>query len=109
MQTLIPQSARATARPLGKAGRVVGFGLTPLALGLFAVGLVMAVPAFFHVREIGFMLGWDGLIALLVVIDAVRLPSPEVFLCDADVCRFAAVGAGDARGACGADGGRWDC
>jgi len=79
MQTLIPQSARATARPLGKAGRVVGFGLTPLALGLFAVGLVMAVPAFFHVRAIGFMLGWDGLIALLVVIDAVRLPSPEVF------------------------------
>ncbi len=79
MQTLIPQSAWARAKPLGKAGRVLGYGLTPLALGLFAVGLVMAVPAFFHVREIGFMLGWDGLIALLVVIDAVRLPRPEDF------------------------------
>jgi uncharacterized protein (DUF58 family) len=65
---------------LGKAGRVLGFGLTPLALALFAVGLVMAVPAFFHARQIYFMLGWDGLIALLVVVDAVRLPRPEQFL-----------------------------
>jgi uncharacterized protein (DUF58 family) len=80
MQTLIPQSASARAKPFGKAGRVVGFGLTPLALGLFAVGLVMAVPAFFHARQIFFMLGWDGLIALLVVVDAVRLPRPEQFL-----------------------------
>jgi uncharacterized protein (DUF58 family) len=80
MQTLIPQSGRARAKPLGKAGRVVGFGLTPLALGLFAAGLVMAVPAFFHARQIYFMLGWDGLIALLVVVDAVRLPRPEEFL-----------------------------
>lgn len=79
MQTLIPQSASGRAKPLGKAGRVLGFGLTPFALGLFAVGLLMAVPAFFHARQIGFMLGWDGLIALLVVIDAVRLPCPEVF------------------------------
>jgi uncharacterized protein (DUF58 family) len=80
MQTLIPQSARGRAKPLGKAGRVLGFGLTPLALGLFAVGLVMAVPAFFHARQIYFMLAWDGLIALLVVVDAVRLPRPEQFL-----------------------------
>jgi uncharacterized protein (DUF58 family) len=79
MQTLIPPSARARAKPLGKAGRVLGYGLTPLALGLFAVGLVMAVPAFFHAGQIYFMLGWDGLIALLVVVDAVRLPRPEQF------------------------------
>jgi uncharacterized protein (DUF58 family) len=80
MQTLIPQSASGRAKPLGKAGRVLGFGLTPLALGLFAVGLVMAVPAFFHAQQIYFMLGWDGLIALLVVVDVVRLPRPEQFL-----------------------------
>jgi uncharacterized protein (DUF58 family) len=79
MQTLIPQSARAGAKPLGKAGRVLGFGLTPLALILLSAGLLMAVPAFFHPRQIGFMLGWDGLIALLVLIDAVRLPRPERF------------------------------
>jgi uncharacterized protein (DUF58 family) len=80
MQTLIPQSASARAKPVGKAGRMVGFGLTPLGLGLFAVGLVMAVPAFFHARQIYFMLGWDALVALLVVVDAVRLPRPEEFV-----------------------------
>ena len=79
MQTLIPQSASSNAKPLGKAGRILGFGLTPLALALFAVGIVMAVPAFFHTRQIGFMLAWDGLIALLVMIDALRLPRPECF------------------------------
>ncbi len=67
------------ARPLGKAGRGLGFGLTPLALLLFAAGLVMAAPAFFHARQIYFMLGWDALLALLVLIDAVRLPRPEAF------------------------------
>jgi uncharacterized protein (DUF58 family) len=51
-----------------------------LALGLFAAGLVMAVPAFFHARQIYFMLGWDGLVALLGVVDAVLLPRPEQFL-----------------------------
>ncbi len=80
MQTLIPQSASARAKPVGRAGRWVGFGLTPLGVGLFAVGLVMAVPAFFHARQIYFMLGWDGLVLLLVVVDAVRLPRPEAFL-----------------------------
>jgi len=80
LQTLIPQSAGGRATPVSKAGRVVGYGLTPLALGLFAVGLLMAVPAFFHWRQIGFMLGWDGFVLLLVVVDAVRLPSPEKFL-----------------------------
>ncbi|HSY34129.1 MAG TPA: DUF58 domain-containing protein [Acidobacteriaceae bacterium] len=80
MQTLIPQSGSARARPFGKAGRVVGFGLTPLAMGLLATGLVMAVPAFFHARQIYFLLGWDGLVVLLVVVDAVRLPRPEQFL-----------------------------
>jgi uncharacterized protein (DUF58 family) len=79
MQTLIPQSARGTARPFGKTGRVYGFGLTPLAFGLFAVGLLMAVPAFFHARQIYFMLVWDGLILVLVLVDALRLPRPEQF------------------------------
>jgi uncharacterized protein (DUF58 family) len=79
MQTLIPQSASGTARPFGKTGRVYGFGLTPLAFGLFAVGLLMAVPAFFHARQIYFMLAWDGLILALALIDAVLLPGPEKF------------------------------
>jgi uncharacterized protein (DUF58 family) len=60
--------------------RKVAFGLTPLALGLFAAGVVLAVPAFFHARQIYFMLGWDGLVAALVVLDAVLLPRPEKLL-----------------------------
>jgi uncharacterized protein (DUF58 family) len=56
----------------------VGFGLTPLALGLFAGGLVLA--AFFHARQIYFMLGWDALVALLVMVDGGLLPRPEQFL-----------------------------
>jgi uncharacterized protein (DUF58 family) len=79
MQTLIPQSASATAKPLGKAGRVLGYGLTRLGWLLFAVGLLMAVPAFFHAGRIGFMWGWDVLLAALVLIDIVWLPRPELF------------------------------
>jgi uncharacterized protein (DUF58 family) len=79
MQTLIPQSASATAKPLGKAGRVLGYGLTRLGWLLFAVGLLMAIPAFFHAGRIGFMWGWDVLLAALVLIDIVWLPRPEMF------------------------------
>jgi uncharacterized protein (DUF58 family) len=79
MQTLIPQSASATAKPRGRTGRVFGYGLTARALLLFAVGLLMAAPAFFHPRQITFMLGWDALLLLLILIDMVRLPPPEDF------------------------------
>jgi len=79
MQTLIPQPARATATPSGKTGRWLGFGLTPLTMGLLGVGLLMAVPAFFHPRQIYFMLGWDGLVLLLAVIDGLLLPRPAAF------------------------------
>jgi uncharacterized protein (DUF58 family) len=80
MQTLIPQSATATAKPFGKTGRIMGFGLTPLTLGLFGVGLLMAVPAFFHLRQIYFMLGWDALLGALVLIDLLLLPRPETLV-----------------------------
>jgi uncharacterized protein (DUF58 family) len=79
MQPLIPQSASARATPTGKAGRIFGFGLTRLSLALFASGFVLAIPAFFHARDIGLMLAWDGMIAGVVVIDALRLPRPESF------------------------------
>jgi uncharacterized protein (DUF58 family) len=80
MQTLIPQSASATAKPLGKTGRLLGFGLTPLALVLFTAGFVLAIPALYHPREIGFMLGWDGLVLLAALVDAVLLPKPEAIM-----------------------------
>jgi uncharacterized protein (DUF58 family) len=55
-----------------------GFGLTPLTLLLFAAGWLLAIPAFFHPREIYFMLGWDGLLLLAALVDAVLLPKPEL-------------------------------
>ena len=84
MQTLIPQSARALCRPTARPGRWysglthrLAFGLTPLALLLFCAGLVLAWPAFYHPRRIGFMLAWDGLLVLLAWIDLLRLPRAE--------------------------------
>jgi uncharacterized protein (DUF58 family) len=79
MQTLIPQPAKAQATPRGRLGRAIGFGLTPLTLLLFGAGLLMAIPAFFHPREIYFMYGWDALLAVLIALDLWLLPRPEMF------------------------------
>jgi uncharacterized protein (DUF58 family) len=79
MQTLIPQPASATAKPIRKTGRVLGYGLTPLAWLLFAAGLLLSIPAFFHANRIGFMLAWDVLLVALVIIDVLWLPWPEAF------------------------------
>jgi uncharacterized protein (DUF58 family) len=79
MQTLIPQPATAQAKPRGRFGRVLGFGLTPLTLLLFSAGLLMAIPAFFHPREIYFMYGWDVLLGILIALDLWLLPKPEAF------------------------------
>ena len=46
---------------------------------LFCVGLLMAIPAFFHLREIYFMYGWDLLLAVAITVDRTLLPSPEAF------------------------------
>jgi uncharacterized protein (DUF58 family) len=77
MQTLIPQPVTAEARYLGRAGRVLGFGLSARALLFLAAGLLWAIPAFFHPHRIWIMLAWDGLIALLVVLDGMGLPAPS--------------------------------
>ncbi len=79
MQTLIPQPATAVAAPLGKTGRMFGYGLTPLAWSLFAAGLLLSIPAFFHPHRIGFMLAWDVLLLALILIDILWLPRPEAF------------------------------
>ncbi len=65
---------------MGRLGRWVGFGLTVRALLLFCAGLVLAIPAFWGARRIGFMLAWDALLLILCGVDAVRLPSPESFM-----------------------------
>ena len=77
MQTLIPQPVIVRARYLGRAGRVVGFGLSAKALLLLIAGVLWAMPAFFHPHRLWMMLAWDGLITLLLVVDAMGLPSPS--------------------------------
>lgn len=77
MQTLIPKDAKAIAHPTGRTGRLLGFGLTPLAVWLFAAGFLLSVPAFYHARRIGFMFAWDGLLLLAVALDRLLLPKPE--------------------------------
>ncbi len=77
MRTLIPAAASGQARALGRTGRLLGFGLTPRALWLVVVGVVLALPAFWHPRAVWFMAGWDVLLLLVVVWDAWRLPRPR--------------------------------
>jgi uncharacterized protein (DUF58 family) len=62
---------------MGRIGRWAGFGLTGRALLLFCAGLLLAIPAFWHPRRIGFMLAWDVLLLILCIADAARLPRPE--------------------------------
>ncbi len=78
MQTLIPQPVTAKARYFGRAGRLVGFGLSARALLLLVAGVFWAIPAFFHPHRLWMMLVWDGLIGLLAIIDLVGLPDPSV-------------------------------
>jgi uncharacterized protein (DUF58 family) len=72
MQTLIPQEVSAKARGLGR----IGFGVTARGLMLLLAGVLFAVPEFFHPHRLWMMLAWDGLIAVLIVIDLVGLPAP---------------------------------
>lgn len=76
MRTLIPPPASGHARALGRTGRLLGFGLTPRALWLLVAGTVLALPAFWRPRAIGFMAAWDVLLLLLVLWDAAQLPRP---------------------------------
>lgn len=80
MQTLIPQPVTVRARYLGRAGRVLGFGLSARSLRLLIAGLLWAIPAFFHPHRIWLMLVWDGLIAFLIILDGMRLPAPSAIL-----------------------------
>ena len=92
MQTLIPQQVTATAHYLGRAGRSAGFGLTSRSLLLLIAGVLWAIPAFFHPHRIWMMLAWDGLIALLVVVDEMGLPTPSAIAVTRRFLRSPALG-----------------
>lgn len=72
MQTLIPPEVSARAHAVGR----VGFGLTARALLLLLTGVLFAIPEFFHSHRLWIMLVWDGLIAALILADAMMLAPP---------------------------------
>ncbi|MGI4829079.1 MAG: DUF58 domain-containing protein [Janthinobacterium lividum] len=77
LRTLIPSPASGRARPLGRTGRIFGFGLTPRAMWLLVIGVLLALPAFWHPRAAWFMGAWDALLLAVVCMDAWRLPRPR--------------------------------
>lgn len=77
MRTLIPAPGSGRARPIGRTGRWLGFGLTSRAMWLIVAGTLLALPAFWHPRAAWFMAGWDALVLLLVLWEAWRLPRPR--------------------------------
>lgn len=77
MRTLIPPPASGQVRPIGRTGRWLGFGLTRRAIFLVLAGIVLALPAFWHLRAVWFMVAWDLVVLLLVLWEAWRLPRPR--------------------------------
>jgi uncharacterized protein (DUF58 family) len=77
MQTLIPPSVTVKAQPVGRFGRIAGFGLTPRALMLLSAGVLLSIPAFFHTGRLWIMLAWDGLMLGLIVFNLLQLPAPD--------------------------------
>ena len=53
-----------------------GFGLTPRAIGLLAVGFLWLIPGFWDGRLAFAMLAWDALVLVAALLDELRLPRP---------------------------------
>jgi uncharacterized protein (DUF58 family) len=54
-----------------------GFGLTPRAIGLLAVGFLWLIAGFRFGRLAYVMLAWDAVVLLAALVDGLRLPRPE--------------------------------
>lgn len=76
IQTLIPAPVSVEARYRGRFGALFSTTVTAATLALFASGLLFAIPGFFRLHWMPLMLGWDALVAILVLIDALTLPRP---------------------------------
>ena len=71
--SLHPPSVRATCRPRSR----FAYGLTPRAIVLLVVGLLLVLPGFFDARLAYAMVAWDALVFAAIVLDALRLPGPS--------------------------------
>lgn len=72
--SLHPDAVQAACRPRGR----FAFGLTSRAIGLLAVGLLLALPGFFDARLGYGMLVWDALVIAAALWDGLRLPAPAM-------------------------------
>src|ERR1051325_3446708 len=72
-EPLAPNQSTAVCDPAGRLP--IAFGRRFLLL--MAIGMIWAIPAFWDIRYIGFMAGWDAIIAIAWIIDLWRLPSPS--------------------------------
>lgn len=68
--SLHPGAIRAACKRRGR----FAFALTPRAIVLLAVGLVLALPGFFVARWGLGMLAWDAIVLLAALFDGLRLP-----------------------------------
>jgi len=71
--SLHPEPVRAQCKPRGR----FAFGLTPRTIWLLVAGLALALPGFFSARLGYGMLVWDALVLVAVLLDFLRLPSPQ--------------------------------
>jgi uncharacterized protein (DUF58 family) len=68
--SLHPDAVRARCEPRGR----LGFGLTPLSIGLLVGGFFLLIPGLWDPRLSYTMLAWDGLALLAALLDGLRLP-----------------------------------
>ena len=70
---LHPPSVRGVCQPHSR----FAYGLTPRAIQLLVIGLLLVLPGFFDARLAYAMVAWDALICLAIVLDVLRLPAPS--------------------------------
>lgn len=71
--SLHPERVRGQCQPQGR----IPFGFTSRALGLLALGLVFALPGFFHVMWAFGIVEWYALILAAAALDGLFLPAPQ--------------------------------
>ena len=72
--SLHPEPVRASAKPRGR----LAFGLTPRAMILLAVGLLLALPGFFKDNLSMGIWVWEAVVCFAIVLDGLRLPAAQL-------------------------------
>jgi uncharacterized protein (DUF58 family) len=62
--------------------RRLGFALTPRAIGLLSLGLLLLIPGFYVTRFSYAVLLWDGLLLIATLLDGLRLPRAQQLIAE---------------------------